>query len=47
MDRRIFETEKPFKYSTVPSAKLGVQHDKFSVSVHFSEPVKFLGFIIL
>ena len=43
MDRRIFETEKPFKYSTVPSAKLGVQHNKFSVS----EPVKFLGFIIL
>ena len=47
IDRRIFKTEKPFKYSTVPSPKLGVKHDKSSISVHFSRPVQFLGFIIL
>ena len=47
IDRRIFKTEKPFKYSNVPSPKLGVEHDKYSISVNFSKPVQFLGFIIL
>lgn len=47
IDRRIFKTEKTFKYLTVPSAKIGVKHNRSSVSVHFSELVKLFGFMIL